>query len=85
MSVSGIWHPAVKDLFGLIPVDGLVSTATLGVTVTSVTPSTALNPAGHNLLTIAGQNFPLSTTDGNLLSISFADGTICDIVSTVSS
>lgn len=84
-AVSGTWYPSVKDSFGIIPVVGSVSTATLGVTVTSVTPSTGLNPAGQNLLTITGQNFPLSTADGNQLSVVFSDGTKCDVISSVSS
>jgi hypothetical protein len=77
MPVSGQWVPQLKDAFGLVPVTAAAQS--IAVTVSSVTPNTSLNPSGHTQLTIAGQNFPLSTTDGNLLSVAFADGTICDV------
>lgn len=49
------------------------------LTVNGVSPQTALNPEGENILTITGQNFPPSLTDGSTINITLSDGTYCHV------
>lgn len=50
----------------------------------TLSPNTLLNPFGGTILTITGTNFPQSTADGTQITISFSDGTICEVMSTSS-
>ena len=83
IAVAGNWQPIVIDGNGLIPVN-TASVINVPLIVTSLSPNTLLNPFGGTILTITGSNFPQSTTDGTNLTISFSDGTTCELMSTSS-
>ena len=51
------------------------------MTVSSVSPSSSLNPFGGTILTITGSSLPHATTEGNNYSVTFSDGSICNVVS----
>ena len=71
----------MSDSQGLIPVASSASNIVVIVGVVSLTPSTALNPFGGNILTLSGSAFPQSLTEGNSISLTFSDNSKCEIVS----
>jgi hypothetical protein len=80
-AVAGSWSPVVTDEFGIIPVASGVPDVAINIVVSSVTPSTALNPYGGTILTIAGSYFPQSLTEGNAISLTFNGGSKCEVIS----
>jgi len=60
---AGKWLPKVTDEFGLIKVDSGVTALEVALEVTEITPKSGLNPAGGNIVTIKGNNFPTSLTN----------------------
>jgi hypothetical protein len=82
--VSGSWLPEVRDANGLIPVDGGVSPQVIGITASSVSPNSGLNPAGNQTLTISGSDFPASLATDDSITITFDDGSKCTIISSSS-
>ena len=72
----------MTDLSGLIPVDASVAKINVSLTVSSISPSTDLNQLGGDILTLSGSGFD---TIADNTSITFSDGTSCDITSTMSS
>ena len=56
--IAGSWKPEVRDAKGLLPVAEALVALTVPLTVTSVSPSTLLNPSGGDMLTIYGTGFP---------------------------
>jgi hypothetical protein len=80
-AVAGSWSPVITDEFGIIPVASGVPDVAINIVVSSVTPSTALNPYGGTILTIAGSYFPQSLTEGNAISLTFNGGSKCEVIS----
>lgn len=80
-AAAGSWDVRVTDASGLIPVDSTVPKINVGLTVTSISPSTDLNQLGGDVLTLAGEGFDTITDN---TQITFSDGTGCDITSTSS-
>ncbi|TNV88229.1 hypothetical protein FGO68_gene13028 [Halteria grandinella] len=77
-AVSGDWKPKVYDNQGLIP---YITSAiiTVPISLTSVSPSTGVNPYGGNVFTLMGSNFPQALDDGTVFTLQFSDGTACNI------
>lgn len=69
----------ITDVNGLVPVEDNVARQTISLSVSSISPNTAINPNGESTLTITGSNFPASLDDGSTLSVTFSDGTVCDV------
>jgi hypothetical protein len=80
-AVAGSWSPIVTDASGLIPIDASATPISVSLTVSSVSPSASLNPFGGTILTITGSSLPHATTEGNIYSVTFSDGSICNVVS----
>ena len=66
---AGSWYPKLITENGLIRRDPAVSNTVVLYEITNVSPSTGLNPAGGNILTIAGENFPANGDSQYNLSI----------------
>ena len=67
---AGSWLPQVKDEFGLIIIDESVAKLELSIVITDISPQVDLNPAGGDILTITGENFPATENIANLNSMS---------------
>jgi hypothetical protein len=80
-TTAGDWKPIVIDQYGQVPLDPSLEVVEVPVTITSVYPTTALNPQGDNIITITGTNFPVSTDDGSTVEITLSDGTQCVVIS----
>jgi IPT/TIG domain len=80
-AVAGSWSPIVTDASGIIPIDASATPISVSLSVSSVSPSASLNPFGGTILTITGSSLPHATTEGNNYSVTFSDGSICDVVS----
>ena len=78
--MAGNFEPDVRNPQGSIPVVSGFTKYNVALVVSTVTPATALNPAGGDVLTINGAGFPSVTTAANF-RIEFDDGTPCDLVS----
>lgn len=78
--VSGQWMPIVFDFQGKIP-STTTDKITVPLSLTSISPSTGINPWGGNIFTIIGTNLPQDLQDGTEFSLQFADGTDCNIQS----
>ena len=65
----------------MIPIDSSTTPISVPLTVSSVSPSSSLNPFGGTILTITGSSLPHATTEGNNYSVTFSDGSICNVVS----
>ena len=70
----------MTDLSGLIPIEYSVAKINVGLSVTSITPSTGLYQLGGDILIIAGTGLDLITEN---TSVVFSDGTTCDLISTM--
>ena len=57
--------------------DASIAAHEVPLEITSVSPSTELNPAGGEILTITGTNFPELNDDRYNLSILIAEHTRC--------
>ena len=66
---GGKWFPAVYTEQGLVKRDAAVTAHEVTLEITSVSPSTGLNPAGGDIVTITGTNFPESNDARYNLSI----------------
>ena len=82
LPAAGSWAPVVTLSSGYPTLSA--STVVQSLTVTSVSPNTNVNPNGGTKLTIVGTNFPASLDDGNTVSVTFEDNTVCDILSSTS-
>ena len=80
-SAAGSWDVKVTDASGLIPVDASVGKINVGLTVTTVSPSTDLNQLGGDTLTFTGEGFDNLAAN---TQITFGDGTACDVTATSS-
>lgn len=58
---AGTWLPQVSTVNGTIKVnETLVTPYQLNITLTTAYPTTGLNPAGGNIVTLVGEGFPNS-------------------------
>ena len=78
---AGSWIPIVRDEFGLIKVADTVTYLEVAIIVTSIEPKTDLNPAGGNIITITGQNFPATLESAEDLTIVLGGTTGCELLS----
>ena len=74
---AGSWFPVVTEDAGKVKVDETVVAEVITMTVTSVDPKLNLNPAGGDLVTIDGTNFPPSLDSRYNLSVTLGTGTRC--------
>lgn len=77
--VVGNWQPEVIDEYGIVPV-ATEDTIHISLEISSINPSLDLNPYGGTDLTILGSNFPPSLNDDTTVSVSFEDGTLCNVL-----
>jgi len=73
----------VRDVNGAIPLDSSLTTYDVGLTISSVSPDSNLNPNGGNVLTISGSSLPHSL-EGQSITITFNGGGSCSIISSSS-
>ena len=76
---AGSWEPEVRDVKGLYPTAPSLTAVEVDLLVASVSPTSGYNPAGGDKIMIAGSGFPSSILD-TLMSVTFDDGTICDLM-----
>ena len=77
--VGGQWFPKILTSKGLVPYDDVtVSAYVVTPTIDSVSP-TIFNPAGGETVVITGTGYPLGLDTEHELSVTFSDGTVCDI------
>lgn len=69
----------MTDLSGLIPIDSSASTIDVSLSLTSVSPASGLNQLGGDFLYLSGSGFD-QVADNT--SITFSDGTTCEVQST---
>ena len=79
---AGTWKPHVKDSKGLLPRMTGLAGHTVGLVIDSVAPTTNLNPAGGNIITITGSGFP-SRADTTGVSLDI-NGAPCKLVTSTS-
>lgn len=70
----------MRDANGLVPVDASVAPHVVPLDITGVSPQN-LEPAGGQLVTITGTNFPSSLNSEHQITITFSDGQQCDVES----
>jgi hypothetical protein len=80
-AVAGTWVPVITDQLGFYTVDPSCPEISVPLTVSSVTPSERLNPAGGNILQVVGGGFPQNLADKGQLSLNFSDGSQCTVIS----
>ena len=80
-AVAGSWAPIVTDPSGIIPIAATATNIVVNLGVSSISPSSALNRYGGTILTLNGAAFPQSLTEGNVISLTFSDGSKCEIIS----
>jgi len=78
LPAAGAWNVEVYDPSGLVPVKSDVAKINVALVVTSVSPATALNQLGGDVLTITGTGFD---KDMSKVGIAFSDTTKCDVQS----
>ena len=76
---AGSWSVRVTDDKGLIPVDSSVTLIDIGLTVDVVAPNDGLNQLGGDILSLSGSRFD---TSSDSTTVTFSDGTPCDILET---
>ena len=77
--VFGEWLPAVRTSNGLVPIKDTVAFHVVPNVLTSMSPE-ALNPAGGDIMTVIGENFPSNCDDFPGFSLSWSDGTPCTVL-----
>ena len=55
---AGSWFPIVTEEMGRVKINSSVSAEVVDWQITSVSPSIDINPAGGDIFTITGTNFP---------------------------
>lgn len=76
---AGVWYPIVKDDYGIIPTATTCPSTTVNLVIDSISPDTELNSLGEDYVWIYGTGFPITDEPGENLSITFSDGTVCNI------
>ena len=77
---AGSWTIQMRDENGLVPEDTTVSPNVVPLEITGVNPMN-LEPAGGQLVTITGNNFPSSLNSEHQITITFSDGQPCVVES----
>lgn len=77
MPAAGSWNVQVIDFRGLIPIDASVNKIAVELVITSISPNSALNQLGGDILTLNGSGFD---DDISHTTISFSDKTSCVII-----
>jgi hypothetical protein len=75
--VSGNWLVDILTVHGLTPTT-VTTNINVPVSVTNITPSVDINYLGGTIMTIDGDNFGY---DSSVISVTYTDGTSCDILS----
>ena len=57
---AGSWYPKVFDSEGQVKIDESVAPEAVDLTLSAADPFSGLNPAGGDIITITGTNFPIS-------------------------
>jgi hypothetical protein len=73
---AGSWYPIVTEDLGRVKIDDQVTAYQVALSITSVSPKT-LNPAGGDIVTIEGTNFPLTLDPRYELVIKLGSQTRC--------
>lgn len=79
---AGSWVPKVWTAAGLVPIDPALGTWDVSLVVDSMTPA-ILKDSGGDIVTFAGSGFPWDASSGDLKEITFTDGTVCNIISSI--
>ena len=74
---AGFWFPIVTEDCGKVKIDSSVVAEEVTMTITDVFPKLDLNPAGGDLITIEGTNFPSSLDSRYNLAIMLGTSTRC--------
>ena len=73
----GNWLPEVHTDDGLVAIEASVAATEVTMTITSVSPETELNPAGGEVLTIVGTNFPPTIDNRYNFEVNLDDKALC--------
>ena len=73
---AGSWYPIITEDLGKVKIDESVSAYEVTISITNVFPKT-LNPAGGDIVTIDGTNFPLTLDPRYELVIELGTHTKC--------
>ena len=76
MPSAGSWLPFITDTNGLVKLDSNVEPEVIALAITGVSPKVDVNPAGGQIFTITGTNFP-NNIDDVTLTILFNSETRC--------
>ena len=73
---AGSWYPIVTEELGKVMIEDSVAPYEVTLSITNVSPK-SLNPAGGDIVTIEGTNFPLTLDPRYELVISLDTNTKC--------
>ena len=73
---AGSWYPIVIEDFGKVKIADPVAPYVVTISITNVSPK-SLNPAGGDIVTIEGTNFPLTLDPRYELVINLGSNTKC--------
>ena len=73
---AGSWYPIIIEDQGKVRIDDSVAPYQVSLSITNVTPK-SLNPAGGDIVTIEGTNFPLTLDPRYELVINLGTNTKC--------
>ena len=76
---AGSWFPVVTEACGKAKVDVAVLAKVVTMTITTVEPKLNINPAGGEIVTINGTNFPPSLDSRYNILVTFGTATRCVI------
>ena len=74
---GGSWYPIVISNCGQVKLDDALLPEVVVMTLTSVSPKLNINPAGGDIMTITGTNFPISNDSRYQFSIILGTNTRC--------
>ena len=74
---GGSWYPIVIVDCGQVKLDDTISPEVVEMTLISVSPKININPAGGDIMTITGTNFPRSNDSRYKFSIILSVNTRC--------
>lgn len=73
----GSWLPQIHTENGIVKTEASVEETVVEMTITGVSPETDLNPAGGDILTITGTNFPPTIDSRYNFEINLDDKALC--------
>ena len=74
---AGSWYPVVTEAHGKVRVADNVAPKVVALVISSVAPKETINPAGGDIVTITGNNFPPSLDARYEFFVTLGDGTRC--------